>query len=219
MPADDEDPVVKSALRAVAAFPAGRVGKWVVLAAWILILVAIFPLASKFESVQSNEPSSFLPGSAESVLVLDLQEKFPGGDVTPAVAVAQREGGLTAPDRAAIGRVISEFNADLPEGIDPPGLVAGPVSPDGTSQLLIANLTVDGDSALLLDNVTQLRDDLAAAAPAGLQARVTGPAGISADAIEVFSGINTNLLLAAATLVFVLLLLIYRSPILSLIHI
>lgn len=213
MPADDEDPFVKSALRAVAAFPAGRVGKWVVLAAWILILVAIFPLASKFESAQSNEPSSFLPGSAESVLVLDLQEKFPGGDVTPAVAVVQREGGLTAADRAAVRRVISGFNADLPKGIEPPGLVPGPVSPDGTSQLLIANLTVDGDSELLLENVTQLRDDLAAAAPAGLQAKVTGPAGISADAIEVFGGINTSLLLAAATLVFVLLLIIYRSPI------
>lgn len=204
---------MKNAIARIATFPAGKVGKWVVLAVWILILVALFPLASKFESAQSNEPSSFLPGAAESVTVLDLQEKFPGGDVTPAVAVAQREGGLTAADRAALVTVTREFNDPLPKGVVPPGLTPGPVSPDGTSQLLIANLKVGGDSDLLLEDVQKLRDDLAAAAPPGLQVKVTGPAGISADAIEVFSGINTNLLLATVLLVFVLLLIIYRSPI------
>lgn len=204
---------MRNALSRIATFPAGKVGKWVVLAAWVLIMVALFPLASKFESAQSNEPSSFLPGSAESVTVLDLQEKFPGGDVTPAVAVAQRASGLTAADRAALATATREFNTPLPKGVVPPGLTPGPVSPDGTSQLLIANLKVGGDSDLLLEDVQKLRDDLAAAAPPGLEVKVTGPAGISADAIEVFGGINTNLLLATVLLVFVLLLIIYRSPI------
>src|ERR671932_93698 len=44
-----------------------------------------------------------------------------------------------------------------------------------------------------------------------------GGAGFSADAIKVFEGINGTLLLAAGTLVFVLLILIYRSPFLFLI--
>jgi RND superfamily putative drug exporter len=47
----------------------------------------------------------------------------------------------------------------------------------------------------------------------GLQARVTGPAGYSADASKAFEGINSTLLLATSALVFVLLVLIYRSPI------
>lgn len=204
---------MRNVLTRIAAFPASRRGKWVVLGAWVLVLVLLFPLASKFESAQSNEPSSFLPGSAESVAVLDLQEKFPGGDVTPAVAVVQRDGGLTAADRAAVARVVADFNQDLPRGVEPPGLAPGPVSSDGTSQLLIANLKVGGDSELLLEDVTILRDSLAAAAPPGLEAKVTGPAGISADAIEVFGGINSTLLLATTLLVFVLLLIIYRSPI------
>lgn len=204
---------MKHALSRIATFPADRRGKWIVLAAWVLILVLIFPLASKFESAQSNEPSSFLPGSAESVTVLDLQEKFPGGDVTPAVAVVQRTGGLTAGDRAAVAKTVAAFNANLPEGVEPPGLTPGPVSPDGTSQLLIANLSVGGDSDLLQADVEKLRADLAANAPPGLEAKVTGPAGISADAIAVFGGINSTLLLSTVLLVFVLLLIIYRSPI------
>jgi len=46
-----------------------------------------------------------------------------------------------------------------------------------------------------------------------LAVAVTGPAGFAADAIEVFETINGTLFLAAFGLVFVLLILIYRSPI------
>ena len=49
--------------------------------------------------------------------------------------------------------------------------------------------------------------------PAGLEAKVTGPAGFSADAIDVFDSINGTLLYATAALVLVLLIIIYRSPI------
>ncbi len=47
----------------------------------------------------------------------------------------------------------------------------------------------------------------------GLEVKVTGPAGFSADAIKVFEGINGTLLFAAFLLVLVLLGIIYRSPI------
>ena len=46
----------------------------------------------------------------------------------------------------------------------------------------------------------------------GLEAKITGGAGFSADAIEVFEGINGTLLLAALSLVIFLLIVIYRSP-------
>ena len=42
--------------------------------------------------------------------------------------------------------------------------------------------------------------------------KITGGAGFSADAIEVFEGINGTLLLAAVSLVIFLLIVIYRSP-------
>ena len=47
----------------------------------------------------------------------------------------------------------------------------------------------------------------------GLEVKITGGAGYAADAIKVFENINGTLLLAALTLVIVLLILIYRSPI------
>ena len=42
---------------------------------------------------------------------------------------------------------------------------------------------------------------------------MTGPAGFSADAIDVFDSINGTLLYATALLVLILLIIIYRSPI------
>lgn len=58
--------------------------------------------------------------------------------------------------------------------------------------------------------------DLITAAPAGarLVARLTGPAGIAIDASGLFSGANLTLLVATTLLVLVLLVLIYRSPLL-----
>ncbi len=47
----------------------------------------------------------------------------------------------------------------------------------------------------------------------GLEVKITGGAGYAADAIEVFETINGTLLLAAVSLVIVLLILIYRSPV------
>ena len=48
--------------------------------------------------------------------------------------------------------------------------------------------------------------------PDGLDAKVTGPAGIGVDLGEVFEGINGRLLAAAAIVVAILLLITYRSP-------
>jgi RND superfamily putative drug exporter len=47
----------------------------------------------------------------------------------------------------------------------------------------------------------------------GLDVRLTGAAGFSLDAIDVFSGVSGTLLYVAAAIVLVLLILIYRSPI------
>ena len=66
---------------------AGRRRRLVVLGLWLLLTLALGPLAGRFEGVQKNEPSSFLPGDAESVAVLEASKDFPSGELTPAVAV------------------------------------------------------------------------------------------------------------------------------------
>ena len=143
--------------------------------------------------------------------MLDVLDEFGSADIAEAVIVFSREAGLTARDTAAI----EAFRADVAK--DPPKQTGSPSQPilsqDGKAAIVIAPVDVpEGESDILTDAVDDLRGRLADA-PAGLQTAVTGPAGFSADAIKVFNGINSTLLFATAGLVFVLLVLIYRSPI------
>ena len=89
----------------------------------------------------------------------------------------------------------------------------GPIcSPDGKAAIVTAYLKGNGEGDTILDPVDFWRDTVSDPG-GGLQVKITGGAGYAADAIKVFEGINGTLLLAAVTLVIVLLILIYRSPI------
>ncbi len=90
------------------------------------------------------------------------------------------------------------------------------VSKDGTAALGIVQVP-SSDAAVVGDDVTAIRDTLSTGLPPGVTAQVTGPAGIQADLAAVFDGANLRLLLATATVVAVLLIITYRSPVLWLI--
>jgi RND superfamily putative drug exporter len=200
-------------LRRLATLPAGRVGKFIVLIAWLAIVVGASGPASRFEDAQTNESTSYLPGSAESTRALEQVERFQEGDgeLADAVVVFRRGGGLTPADRAAVAGLRASLNADRPPAT---GITGPPIpSADGTAALLVAPVTVEeGESDVLVDAVDEIRER-AAAVPAGLEVKVTGGAGYSRDAIAVFESIDSTLLYATAGTVFVLLVLIYRSPI------
>jgi putative drug exporter of the RND superfamily len=190
-----------------ASFVSGRRSKLLVLAAWVALVAALAPLAGRFEGAQRNEPSSFLPESAESVAVLEASDGFPSGDVTSATVVVRDAGGL---DAAVVNGLRDRIQGAGIEGVEP--LPPPTRSEDGTAALLTVPILAEGEEDILIGAVAEVRAILAEA-PEGVEALVTGPAGFSADASEVFEGINTTLLYATALLVFVLLVLIYRSPI------
>src|SRR5688572_4743090 len=190
----------------------GRRVKWIVALVWLLVFMGVNAagLPAKYTDAQQNESSSFLPGDAESTKALAAVEELQGGENAAAVVVYRRDGGLTAADREVIAQDRRNFNADLPRATEP---LSEPVpSRDGTTALMSAVITGDGESDTILDPVEQLREE-ASDPGGGLQAKVTGPAGYAADAIEVFESISGTLLLAAVSLVIFLLIVIYRSPI------
>ena len=188
-----------------------------------MVLVAIGPLAGKFEDAQENDPADYLPAGAESVRMLDRLDGFPSDDEADAIIVFYRDGGLSSGDRAAIAEVRTGINEGVRPAINAErsGTVAqtGParISGDGATALLTTPITVpeaaSGDAEdLLTDTPEEIKEELGSL-PSGLEAKVTGPAGFSADAVEVFNDINSTLLMATAALVLVLLIVIYRSPI------
>jgi RND superfamily putative drug exporter len=88
----------------------------------------------------------------------------------------------------------------------------GPIcSQDGKAAILNAYIEAEGEGERIVDPVKYWRDQISDPG-GGLEVKITGGAGFSADAIEVFEGINGTLLLAAVSLVIFLLIVIYRSP-------
>jgi RND superfamily putative drug exporter len=182
-----------------------------VIAAWLLIVFGFSAaqLPAKFEEIQKNDSASFLPSDAESTKALEATKQIQGAENVTIVAVYRREGGLTAADK----RLIDADRREL-DGLELRNTkrFAEPrVSRDGTSALLLADIATDGESDTILDPVEEVRERISDPG-GGLEVKVTGSAGFSADAIKVFENINGTLLLAAVALVFLLLAAIYRSP-------
>jgi putative drug exporter of the RND superfamily len=196
----------------LAAAVCGRRTKWIVVAFWIAVMALAYPLSAKLSGAQENDAVSWLPGSAESTRVVELQqESFGSGDSLPAIVVYERTGGITAEDQALAAAHAQEFGQL--DGVTQQ--VIGPLpSADGEALQVIAEVDA-GDGGwvgigAVVDEMTQVIDDV----PEGIGVYVTGPAGVAADFSEAFEGIDTTLLYSAMAVVIVILLLSYRSPIL-----
>ena len=205
------------------AFPAGRRAKWLVFFAWILAVALMLAtnLPGKYSDAEKNESTSFLPGDAESTKALQITEALQDGERAPTVISYSRDGGLTPADEERITSDLARLNAlkafknATPFG-NPTGEQGGgrpfQLSEDGSTALIGNSLRATGDAEDILDPIDKYRA-LVSGEKDGLSVAVGGPGGVSADAIKVFESINGTLLLAAVSLVFVLLILIYRSPI------
>lgn len=163
------------------------------------------PYFGKVSEVSSNDPTAYLPTSADATRVQKLLGEFRDSDEIPAVVVFSRDGALTRTDIAAVSREI----AKLPQipGVGA-GLSPGIPSEDGRAVQAFVPIQADADIGAA---VTAIGTSLRAAVPDGVAVHVTGPAGFTADLIAGFSGIDGILLGVALLAVFIILVLVYRS--------
>jgi putative drug exporter of the RND superfamily len=115
--------------------------------------------AQRFQDVQKNEESSFLPGSSESVRELALSKRFPSGERFAAITVVRRYGGLKPRDLAAIEGTRTSLAANPPVTGSRQVLVR--VSPDRTTALVVVNLNPRGNETLLKSSVSGVESRMA----------------------------------------------------------
>src|SRR5262245_1455829 len=97
---------------------------------WLIIGGPLAGLAGKTSEVQKNDNASYLPETAESTVVLQLDKQFAGQETAPGIIVFVRDGGLTDADKATIQRQLSEAADHLGDKLAAPPI--GPVySEDG----------------------------------------------------------------------------------------
>jgi RND superfamily putative drug exporter len=171
----------------------------------------------KLGEVAKNDNKSYLPGSAESTKVDDESAKFLKIQNIPGFVVFQRGSGLTADDKTGIGKAFIAIQAL--DGVDKAAMTGPQYSSDGTSASIFAPLigkengkSKDGEE---LSNTEKKLLELARAnQPQNLAIHSAGPGGLLVAFVDSFKGIDGALILAALAVVILILLCVYRSPVL-----
>lgn len=193
----------------------GAVPKWVrVLVPSVLIVVWFIagglggPYFGKISEVASNDQSTFLPESAESTQVSKELKKFQDQQSIPAIVVFDNNG------KTLTDEVIEGINEQSKALNNIEGL-AGEVSPvlvsdDEKAAFIVAPM----DSTASYKQFSESLKESFAESDITATAYVTGPVGFLNDLGKAFEGIDGLLILVALSVVFVILIVVYRSPIL-----
>lgn len=199
----------------------GRTGRrvrslpWLMLALWVGVLAVAIPLSGKLGDVQRDTVVDYLPNNADSTQAAKIQALLPGGESTDIVIVYHRDGGLTAADRDTAARQTAEIARTnrLTGGSRAPQAVP---AKDGTTLMYPMSSTDPGqDSQARTDFVDGVRD--VARSGQGLTVKVGGQGALDTDSSEVYNALGGPLLYTTVLVVAVLLILIYRSPVLWLV--
>jgi RND superfamily putative drug exporter len=191
-----------------------RIGLPIVLIlVWLALASFGGPTFGKLSSVTSNDQASFLPASAESTTVNEWQTKFTASSRVPAVIVVESSTTLSPGQLKDVAALSTRFGSIADANSANP--VVGPLpSKDGKAVQFIVPLA---DNDEVDSTVAKLRSTLSSELPDALTGHVAGPAGLTADLIDAFGGIDGFLLLVAAGSVFVILVLVYRSVVLPIV--
>ena len=214
----------------------GRKALWIAIVS-ILVWLSIGGFAggafSKISTVQENDNSAFLPDSAESTIAGEVLVKFSSQDDQLFPALLLLLGDLNPATNARAFEKVNQYSATLlsktlPETEKPlstyfaQGVPLTPIpSADGKAILInaqldfaVADANVDGEP-VFPKIIEFIREDMEKEfTSAGITTHVTGPAGLFADLFEAFGSIDTRLLQTTLIVVAIILIVVYRSPVL-----
>ncbi|HLR69154.1 MMPL family transporter [Virgibacillus alimentarius] len=201
-------------------------GAKVTVVAWlaVVLILSIFLPSSKDYEQNSSEGST--AGDRPSETAQEIMDKeFPTDDGLTALLVFNRENKITDQDREKITAFSKWLSSDekpehvasaLPYHEFPKEVQDQMFSEDGTTLLFNVAMEDGIDSDQSNEALTLLRDKVdELGMEEGMQLEITGPAGITADTIALFQDADVVLILSTVALIFILLLLIYRSPLLA----
>ncbi|MGI8879078.1 MAG: MMPL family transporter [Jatrophihabitans sp.] len=171
----------------------------------------------KLGDVQKNDNAAYLPPSAESTKVDKESQKFNPVATIPGFLVYHRDSGLTDADLTKINGDVAKLRAL--KGVASDQIAAPQISKDKTAAsigipLVAKNGDVEVQGPDLSDAEKRVIAVGKAGNPDGLVVHSAGAGGLLVAFIDAFQGIDGKLLGIAGLVVIVLLLFVYRSPVL-----
>lgn len=176
---------------------------------WLAVASIGGPYFGKISDVTSNDQATFLPESAESTKVTQELKKFQDKSVIPALVV------FTTDDDTNLSKEAVATINTAGKRMSQLGSVTGGVSPaiisdDNKAAFIVVNAKSDVDYKAFIPELKNILKEQ----NLSVSYSVTGPLGFLEDLGKAFAGIDGLLLGVALAVVFVILLFVYRSPIL-----
>ena len=183
---------------------------------WTMLIVGMGLAAITFGPLQVSKadtsPTSGVPDWAQSSQVTELQKELPNADSTSALVLYRANGPMTESQKLFVesAKVKLAAQSSVPAQFQPPTTF----SSDQSTALLVIPLDKTAVTTEISDRVARMRADSKAGMPSGLTTYLTGAEGFQADIAAVFEGADITLLITTGSVVILLLLITYRSPLL-----
>lgn len=211
--------------RKISTFSSSKKGAKIVFATWILAVIILSMLAPSAKDYEGNSGEGSKNENMPSEIAEDvLQEHFPSDEGLPALLVFHQETEITKEDKDKIttfskwlasGERPDEITSTLPYHEFPEEVQKQMYSEDGTTLLFNVTLEEGLEASAANDVMDEIRSKVEELGLNELQFEITGPAGISADTVTLFQNADFVLMIATVVLIFIILIIIYRSPLLA----
>ncbi|EUJ26487.1 hypothetical protein MFLO_14022 [Listeria floridensis FSL S10-1187] len=227
---------MESKLRKLANLVGGKKGRFVTIGIWILAIIAMqlfLPSSASYKddtaadlaktepSVQADEKMNRYFSDSSGIPLFITWTKAEGLSIQELKLIQDLNRSLTE-------KPLSYQEQTIPLEKMPPQALLSERSKDGTTfiQTILMNEKASSDQlGSSIDQLKKRTKQVMGENPFAVElqndqkliARTTGPAGISVDASGLFKDADVSLLIATVCIVLVILLIIYRSPILALI--
>lgn len=195
---------------------------------WIIVILALSLFAPSSKEYAVNTGEGHILDNNAAAKAQEMKEKyFKGDDGLPGLLVLHADHSISEAGSQELEAILQlsewlasdqkpeQLDSVLPFHLFPNHVQAQMFSEDQTTLILNFTLKPDIESSEADEAFGIIREKLARMDTGGLQLDITGPAGMMADTIALFKNADMVLLFATVGLILVLLILIYRSPLLA----
>ena len=191
----------------------------IIIASWLIVVGLLSFFAPSSKEVASTSKNAGLPETALSIQADKvMKENFSSNEGTPLIIVFENKKDNTDEEIQNVLELMEQNYPSIPQFSKIPLEQRDSfVSQDKKTFFVPIILEGQLESKEIHKKVEEIKNDVSTIIPSEFTIYYTGPAGIVSDTIELFSQADVVLLLATIGIIFILLIVIYRSFILAII--
>ncbi|HLR11526.1 MAG TPA: MMPL family transporter [Sporosarcina sp.] len=199
---------------------------WISIISWLIVTTVLSIVAPGAKEYAEGNQNAGLPDDALSIVAdQQIEKHFPEDGGMPLFPVIHKADGLTEDEIRTFTEALASIETDTEYGkIEMPPIkdidlnhLQAFFGEDEQTFFVPLTLPANLEGSELHTLIQEMKDEVAPKIADDIELSWTGPAAIASDAVELFSRADIVLLISTIGIILVLLLVIYRSPLLTLI--